>query len=253
MTILRKSRSTEVGFNLDAVHASWIPHIEAGLAAMNRDYLTALKSQNNWLPGPQNIFNAFSLPLPAVNIVLLGESPYPRAASANGFAFWDAAVNELWSETGLSKRVNRATSLRNIIKMLLIADNYLSPTQCDQASIAALDKSKLIKTNQELFGNFLKQGVLLLNATPVLQATGKPELDAKAWQPFLQAIFAGLETTHPTATLLLFGRIAQTIDKLLPKDVFKRIVAIHPYNLSFITDLKIIQFFKPLHLLRQNP
>lgn len=253
MTISSKSPTTLLGFNVSHVHPSWLPHLEAGLEAMDKTYLKALQSNPTWLPGPQKIFSAFSQPLPAVKVVLLGESPYPRAESANGFAFWDAAVGELWSETGLSKRVNRATSLRNIIKMLLIAGNYLDPARIDQASIAALDKSGLIKTNAELFGNLLKHGFLLLNATPVLQATGRPEVDAKAWQPFLQAILKGLAAENPTATLLLFGRIAQTIDKLLPEKAFKRIVALHPYNLPFITDEKMIKFFKPLQLLQQNP
>ena len=45
---------------------------------------------------------------------------------ANGYAFWDAAVNELWSDNGLSKAVNRATSLRNFIKMLLVTEGALS-------------------------------------------------------------------------------------------------------------------------------
>ena len=253
MTISSKSHAALVGFNLEKVHFSWLPAIEAGLAAMDATYLKSLRENSTWLPGPEKIFNAFSEPLAAVKIVLLGESPYPRADSANGFAFWDAAVTDLWSETGLSKRVNRATSLRNIIKMLLIADNYLKPDACDQPSIAAINKEHLIQTNSELFGNLLKHGFLLLNATLVLQAGGKPDIDAKAWQPFLKEIFKAIENQNPRATLLLFGRIAQTMDKLLPSGSFERIVAIHPYNLSFINDKKMIQFFKPLQLLKQNP
>ncbi len=253
MTIASKSRNTLFGFNVDQVHPSWLPYIEAGLEAMDAKYLQTLQTRHAWLPGPNNIFNAFSQPLAAVKIVLLGESPYPRTESANGFAFWDAAVGDLWSETGLNKRVNRATSLRNIIKMLLIAEGYLKANHCDQASIAALNKSKLVQTNADFFGNLLKLGFLLLNATPVLQESGRPDVDAKAWQPFLSAIFKGLEKVNPEATLLLFGRIAQTIDKLLPDGAFKRVIAVHPYNLSFIQDQKIIKFFKPLHLLQQNP
>ena len=41
--------------------------------------------------------------------VLFGESPYPRAQSANGYAFWDAAANSLWAEEGgLHQLLNRA-------------------------------------------------------------------------------------------------------------------------------------------------
>src|SRR5579872_5478996 len=102
--------TTKQFFNLEAADISWHACIKQGLAEMDPLYLETLYTDNQWLPGSQNIFNAFSLPVAKVNFLLLGESPYPRAASANGYAFWDAAVKELWSETGLSKSVNRATS-----------------------------------------------------------------------------------------------------------------------------------------------
>ena len=110
------------------------------------------------------------MPVAQTHYVLFGESPYPRAKSANGYAFWDAAVTDLWSESGLSKAVNRATSLRNIIKMLLVAEGKLTLVHTGQADIAKLDKTGLIATNAELFQQFLTHGFLLLNATPVLHA-----------------------------------------------------------------------------------
>src|SRR3990167_11287507 len=104
------------------VHPSWKACLQRGLAKMSASYLANLQQKENWLPGPNKIFNGFSLPLHSVKYILFGESPYPRFESANGFAFWDASVKELWSISGLSKKVNRATSLRNIIKMLLVAE-----------------------------------------------------------------------------------------------------------------------------------
>jgi uracil-DNA glycosylase len=71
------------------------------------------------------LFAAFAQPLDRVRYVLVGEGPYPRAESATGVCFMDGAVGDLWSEAGLSKPVNRATSLRNFMKMLLVADGQL--------------------------------------------------------------------------------------------------------------------------------
>src|SRR5262245_7286900 len=116
---------------------------------MDSSYISSLARSSNWLPGPNSIFNAFSLPLDHVNYVLFGESPYPRQESANGYAFWDASVNELWSATGLSKKVNRATSMRNILKMLLIAEGLLDKQQTSQEAIARIDKTHLVQTNQD--------------------------------------------------------------------------------------------------------
>lgn len=239
-------------FNLKAAHPSWQPCLHAALQKMDALYLERLTQQTDWLPGPQHIFNAFSLPVDAVQYVLFGESPYPRAESANGYAFWDQSVQALWSDTGLSKSVNRATSLRNILKMLLIAENLLQPTHTTQDEIAKIDKSRLVQTNEEFFKNFLNHGFLLLNASLVLQSTAVRQ-DAKAWLPFIQAVMNYLLHTRPTISLVLLGNIAKVIDGILDHSPgLKKIYAEHPYNLSFITNPEVIRFFKPFHLLRKT-
>lgn len=236
-------------FNLDAADASWHTCLKQALEKVDPAYLETLYCSNDWLPGHQNIFNAFSLPISKTNYVLFGESPYPRAASANGYAFWDAAVGSLWTETGLSKPVNRATSLRNIIKMLLIAEGKLKPEQTGQADIAAVDKQSLVQTNRELFQNFLQHGFLLLNATPVLQPE-QVKKDARAWQPFINHVLDFLFRQHPNVQLILLGNIANTIDKLVDHFEISRLYAEHPYNISFIHNPNVIDFFQPLHLLQ---
>src|SRR5688572_701611 len=98
--------------NKSKIHATWKPIVEIALKAMDANYLKSLTLDESWLPGYDAIFNAFSLPLNKVHFILFGESPYPRTISANGHAFWDAAVKNVWSDSGLAKPVNRATSLR---------------------------------------------------------------------------------------------------------------------------------------------
>lgn len=237
-------------FDLSPIDPSWKVCLEKGLTKLDTHYLQQLSHNVDWLPGRKKIFSAFSLPLQQVNYVLIGESPYPRANSANGYAFWDADVKELWSESGLSKKVNRATSLRNIIKMLLLADGLLDQSNTSQEAIALLNKSHLIQTNDELFTNLLRHGFLLLNATPVLQAHA-PQKDARAWYPFTQEVLDCLLQQRPQVTFLLLGRIANTIDGLLKHPHLNKLYAEHPYNISFITNPDVISFFKPLHLLQR--
>ncbi len=220
---------------------------------MDGAYLEKLATTEAWLPGPEKIFNAFSLPVSKVNYLLLGESPYPRAASANGYAFWDAAVTELWSPQGMSKKVNRATSLRNLFKMLLVAEGLLKPPHLAQPDIVCLDKTQLAQTNTEFFTQLLEQGFLLLNASLVLHPQakgGQVRKDALAWQPFIQAVIHFLLAQRPHVEFLLFGKIATIIEKLLPPTNVKKLSAEHPYNHSFITNPEVLHFFKPLHLLR---
>lgn len=241
---------TKSVFNLSRIHPSWHDCIQISLKTLDPDYLNTL-AHETWLPGADKIFNAFSLPLNKVNYVLFGESPYPRAASANGYAFWDQAVTELWSSTGLSKAVNRATSLRNIIKMLLLARGDLKAKHMSQADIAAVDKTHLIHSNSQFFNHLLEQGFLLLNATPVLSSLA-PQKEAKYWQPFMKSVLHYLFAHRKQATLLLFGRIANNIEALLPHLPINKVYAPHPYNLSFITNPQILDFFKPLDLLKAH-
>jgi len=236
-------------FDLKSVHPSWQEGLKKGLAQMDPQYLKQLYEDKNWLPGAGKIFNAFSLPIDQVNYVLFGESPYPRLNSANGYAFWDAAVTDLWSPTGLSKAVNRATSLRNMIKMFLVAEDVLSPNDTGQEAIANIDKQPYVKTNNALFNQFGQQGFLLLNASLVLQ-TGPVSKDARAWQLFMKPVLEFLFQQRPTVELILFGNIAIKINQLIADIKVKKIQVEHPYNISFIQNPEVLAFFKPLHLLR---
>ena len=236
-------------FDLSVVDTSWRPCIESALQQMDSDYLSQLTLSSAWLPGHDKIFNAFSLPVEKVKYVLFGESPYPRSASANGYAFWDDAVEKLWSPTGFDKKVNRATSLRNMLKMMLIAAGKLKAGHTTQNDIASLDKQAFISTNEELFQNFLRHGFLLLNASPVLQPEQPPQKDAKAWLPFIQKVLQFLLKERPDIHLVLFGKIANAIDPLVNTREINKLYAEHPYNLSFITNPDVLAFFKKLNLL----
>lgn len=238
-------------FKLHQIDPSWLPCVEKALTAMDPGYLEQLYQNPDWLPGPDKIFNAFTIPVNSVKYVLFGESPYPRKQSANGYAFWDEAVTELWSEKGLSKSVNRATSLRNMIKMMLVAEGLLQPEQTTQNNIIALSKHALIKTNQQLFNHFIQHGFLLLNATLILQE-GNVKKDALAWHPFIKTILQFLYTQRPGIQLILFGQVANTIDKLIELPNTLKLYAEHPYNLSFISNPEVLNFFRPLHLLKEN-
>lgn len=242
-------------FSLTPVHPSWQACLSEALDSMDRAYLENLAAQESWLPGRDKIFNAFSLPVSKVNYLLLGESPYPRVLSANGYAFWDAAVTELWSAQGFSKKVNRATSLRNFFKMLLLAEGLLEAPHFSQSDIMTLDKSGLSQTNSEFFNRLLDQGFLLLNASLVLHPLARGSQvrqDARAWRPFLQTVIHFLLEKRPQVTFLLFGKVAALVEELLPTSHLRKLCAPHPYNLSFITNPEVLQFFAPLHLLRKG-
>ena len=198
--------------NIANTHPSWKPLLSEALAALDPNYLEHLSTQKNWLPGPAAIFNAFSIPVEKTRFVLMGESPYPRSQSANGYAFWDNAVGNLWSDTGLSKPVNRATSLRNMIKMLLVARGNLTPGATTQDAIAKIDKYALVQTNSEFFTNLTNNGFLLLNASLSFRPKKVP-VDAKLYYTsFLSGIVDEASrqcTSYPREELILFLQLYQ--------------------------------------------
>lgn len=232
---------------LNQIDPSWLPIIKKALQVLPADYFSTIK-QSNFLPQENQIFNAFSLPLEKVHYVLFGETPYPRAQSANGYAFWDAAVKNMWSHKGLSKEVNRATSLRNFIKMLLVTEGLLKPDNLTPEAIAKIDKTHLIQTLPEFFNHMMEKGFLLLNASLILRE-GKKNQDAKIWLPFMEIILKELYLKKPEVELILFGQIAKAIEMLPAAKPYKKLISEHPYNYSFILNKSVQDFFRPLHLL----
>jgi uracil-DNA glycosylase len=245
---------------LELADASWRPVLRSGLEAMfeaDSAYLTTLTG-DDYLPTQGRIFAAFAQPLDAVKYVLVGEGPYPREQSATGVCFMDGAVELLWSEKGLSKQVNRATSLRNFMKMLLVAEGLLSEDATSGDAMAHISLkaraigSSFIQTLTELQANLTKNGFLLLNAALVFRPHVPPAKEAKAWQPLLQKVFAALaerDSSDQRPTLVLWGKIAEQLKGLEVTAQFPHAVSEHPYNLSFIGNDTMQKLFGPMHLL----
>ncbi|MDY7573093.1 uracil-DNA glycosylase [Actimicrobium sp. CCI2.3] len=243
---------------IEGADVSWHPSLLAGLQAVDRAdpaYLSALV-QEDYLPTRGRLLAAFAQPIDSVRYVLVGEGPYPRADSATGVCFMDGAVDVLWSEKGLSKSVNRATSLRNFMKMLLVADGTLTPGHTSGEAMVVAGAQALqpgsnhIQTLPQLQQNLSRQGFLLLNAALVFRSHVPPVRDARAWMPFLETIFAALVDRPVPPTLVLWGKIAAQLDGLPGMDRFPQLVAEHPYNLSFIDNGSMQKLFGPMQLLR---
>jgi uracil-DNA glycosylase len=249
---------------LALAHPSWRPILITGLEAVvaaDPAYLRELVA-DSYLPTEGRLFAAFALPLDDVHYVLVGEGPYPRTTSATGVCFMDGAVETLWSEKGLSKQVNRATSLRNFIKMLLVAEGELSPDATSGDAIAQISfraraiGSPVIETLTELQANLTRHGFLLLNATLVYRPNVAPAKDAKAWRPFLhtvlKALIAHAESMHERPpVLVLWGKIAEQLNALGATTLFPSAVSEHPYNLSFIGNRTMQKLFGPMRLLHK--
>ncbi len=247
---------------VDQSAPSWQAVLLQGLDASSAafpGYMLAL-ANDSFLPTQGRVFAAFTQPLDKVRYVLVGEGPYPREESATGVCFMDGAVDKLWSEQGLSKPVNRATSLRNFMKMLMVADGLLEPDATGSEAVAPVAAkarqpgSGLIQTLPELQQNLTDHGFLLLNAALVFRAHVPPVKEAKVWRPFLETVLEALADRPGVSppTLVLWGRIAQWLEDLPALSRFPKSIAEHPYNLSFIQNQSMQSLFGPMHLLRSK-
>ncbi len=231
------------------IDTSWQAIINKALSSLDEEYLEFLKQDKGYFPPYKHFLNAFkTLPKHKTKAILFGQDPYPRCESAIGYAFIDGKVENLFSKTGLSKEVNKATSLRNFLKMQLRAEGFLhvKPTQ---EAIANLPKENLIEHIMELKNNFEKNGILLLNRALIFTNKKDTRLHVKKFEPFMKSFLDSLK--NEKLDLILFGNEAKTIRKLLPKNHnFKLISTPHPYNVSFINDEEVLEYFSKLKLMR---
>jgi len=232
------------------LHSSWDEILSQAYDTLAEAYKVFLEKDKNYFPTEENYLNAFhTLPRDKVKYILFGQDPYPRQESAGGYAFIDSNVKEIFSETGLSKEVNRATSLRNFVKMALLQRGDLLDSDTSQDAIAKIDKRTLISTIEALRVNFEKNGVLLLNTALIFTDKKSSTKHIKAWQPFMQVLLEQLQVDAPK--LILFGRHAKALKKQLNLDKFETIELEHPYNHTFITNPKAHELFGAMRLLEK--
>lgn len=231
-----------------SLYADWRPIIERAYGTLDSRYRSFLQKDNSYFPTQHHIFNAFrTLPRADVKYILLGQDPYPRKESASGYAFIDNKVSKIFSGSGLSKEVNRATSLRNFIKMALVARGDLAAEDTSQSAIAAIDKNGLIDSMDALRQNFEREGVLLLNTALIFTSKQETRLHIKAWRPFMQSLLDQLEPQAPK--LILFGTYAKSLKKEFALDGFESIELEHPYNHTFIKNPAALSLFGDMRLL----
>ncbi|TWB86777.1 uracil-DNA glycosylase [Bradyrhizobium macuxiense] len=259
----------EISALLGQSTSDWHPILKDALRSIDHSYLIALLEDRECLPRPMGrLLAAFgTVALEDTRFILMGESPYPRPLSALGIAFLDGAISDLWNSSGgLHKSVNRATSLRNIIKAILVAEGALDPDRTDKDALEGVYRREHhVRTLQQMFDNLYRKGILAANFTPVLRRvhmngasllghSGSKwkhrSIEAQYWLPFWQSIFATLVKRCDPPAIIACGRPAGVAGDLAQDMGLKVIKTEHPYNLSFITNPDILKFLRPLELLR---
>ena len=235
---------------LKDIHPSWRSILKDALDELDKEYLNFLINDKTFFPDIYNFLNPFkTLPLQEVKYILFGQDPYPRKESAIGYAFIDARVKEIFTSKGFSKEVNRATSLRNFIKMLLLCEGLLNEDDLSQNAIANIESRNLCSNTLELKDNFEKNGVLLLNMALIFTKKEESKYHLRVWRAFMQSLLCSIKEYD--IKLILFGNAAKDIEKLRCSKVFDKLFFMHPYNVDFIKDKKAHRLFKPMSLMKK--
>ena len=199
---------------LSAAHPSWHSVLRQALQKMDPCFLECLRCcPDHWLPRPEKCFAAFEKPKQNVRVVWLGESPYLRRASATGLSFQDGRVDKLFcSDGGLSKNVNKATSLRAILKAWFVATGRLDHQKTNKEHI---EKDVQERADLHATGTFRARPVPRLAVVEcriesIFGRTTKMDKEAQIdkWKPFVEHVLRSLAQESRVAHVRAYGRLS---------------------------------------------
>ncbi len=167
------------------------------------EFLNIIKSEyktKNITPNYENIFKVFNLiNQKDVNVIILGQDPYPTEGDANGIAF------------SVNRNYKLPPSLKNIFKEL---ENDLN----------------IIRTEGDLT-NIVQQGVLFLN-TVLTTEVSKPKSHSKiGWQKYTNEVITKL-SENKNKIFVLLGNDAQKYEKIINNKHNIILKTSHPSPLS---------------------
>jgi uracil-DNA glycosylase len=154
-------------------------------------------------PAEGETFQALELtPLRKVNVVLLGQDPYPGPNQAHGLCF------------SVKPGVRVPASLRNIFKEL-------------QSDIKGFSVP-----NNGYLAAWARQGILMLNTVLTVRAGRIGSHRGKGWETFTDAVIEKVNAKKDVVVFLLWGRDAQSKAERIDEQRHIILRAAHPSPLS---------------------
>ncbi len=167
-----------------------------------KQFLIDEKLHYKIFPKNKNIFNAYNTtPFDNLKVVILGQDPYHGENQSHGLAF------------SVEEGVKFPPSLANIFKEL-----------ADDVGCSAPRTGELTKWAQ--------QGVFLLNTVLTVRAHSAASHKDKGWEYFTDATIKAISDYKENVVFILWGRPAQTKEKLIDTTKHLVLMAPHPSPLS---------------------
>lgn len=153
-------------------------------------------------PPPKLVFNAFEqCTFNDIKVVILGQDPYHGINQAHGLSF------------SVQDGIAVPPSLQNIYKELAVDLGIEIP------------KSGNLK-------RWAQQGVLLLNATLTVEANKAGSHQAFGWETFTDAVIKKISDEKEHVVFLLWGKYAQSKERLIDTSTHLILTAAHPSPFS---------------------
>ena len=196
------------------IHSSWHPlfdntaeEIAEVLAKIN-----AASIDGQLCPQEDLIFRFASFDLSKLQVVILGQDPYPQPGAATGRSFEVGTLTD-WAAPF------RQTSLRNLLRAIYRAETG------EEILWTALRKKIAdgafpILPPDKLFGALEAQGVLFLN-TYLTCLVGKPLSHEALWRPFSEKLIAYIDTQPNAGSVswFLWGSHARSYGPLIKNGI----------------------------------
>ncbi|KRC92106.1 uracil-DNA glycosylase [Terrabacter sp. Root85] len=187
----------------DLVHPTWVPALEPvadTITAMGAFLRAEVAAGRGYLPAGDRVLRAFSLPLPDVRVLVVGQDPYPTPGHPVGLSF---------SVAPDVRPVPR--SLQNIYQELGTDLGLPTPGDGDLTP-------------------WFERGVMLLNRVLTVRPGASASHQGKGWETVTAQAISALASRGGPLVAILWGRQAQSLAPMLG-DV-PRIESAHPSPLS---------------------
>lgn len=192
---------------LPKLPASWRPTLGAELDKPYfrrlEQFLADERRSHDVYPPEKDTFSALELtPFESVNVLLLGQDPYPNKDQAHGLCF------------SVQPGVKPPASLKNIYKELASDVDFRIP-------------------NNGYLASWAQQGILLLNAVLTVRAGEPNSHQGQGWEIFTDTIISRLnDRSSDPVVFVLWGAYAQKKIKLIDAKHHIIIQSAHPSPLS---------------------
>ena len=167
-----------------SIFREWTNLVDKNEAKILLSNLAAEYSKKEIYPNKEDVFKAFRLLTPdECRVVFVGQDPYPQRGIATGVAFAN--------------------------KMDTPEEDYSPSLKVIKNSIKNLENPNLVYTFDPTLEYWVKQGVLMLNASLTVEAN-KIGSHTMLWRRFISKFITNLSKYNNNLIFVLFGELANT-------------------------------------------